>query len=294
MKTFDPTQLVSTRWRELVTPEGVGIKLEVATAARRASAFLIDLTIILVIGFIGVFVGSFFALVSDGIASAIMVISIFILVNFYFPGFEAWKGGMTPGKMVTRIRVVDRQGAALSLRAVVTRNFMRDLEFWLPLKFLVVARLFPQSLPQWSIAFAVLWSLALILFPIFNSHRLRLGDLIAGTMVVEYPRINLLPDLAVESTGKKHKQHDIEFSQEQLEIYGVYELQVLEDILRRKGKANSSTLRGAADKISAKIDWQSSSRVSPRVFLEAFYRAQRARLEKQMSLGKKKLSKFDD
>jgi hypothetical protein len=46
------------------------------------------------------------------------------------------------------------------------------------------------------------------------------------------------------------------------------------------------------DRILAKIDWDGPRRrVDPRRFLEDFYAAQRARLEKKMLLGKRRESK---
>ena len=54
------------------------------------------------------------------------------------------------------------------------------------------------------------------------------------------------------------------------------------------------TLNGYKLQSGKKISWQSTQKVTAAVFLDAFYRAQRAHLEEQMLLGKKKMSKFDE
>jgi hypothetical protein len=77
-------------------------------------------------------------------------------------------------------------------------------------------------------------------------------------------------------------------------VYGEFELQVLENVLRDTGGADrDQTLGVVADKIQTKIGF------SPRInygqeerFLREFYAAQRAHLEKRMLFGKRKADKF--
>ena len=79
----------------------------------------------------------------------------------------------------------------------------------------------------------------------------------------------------------------ITFTDAQLDVYGVYELQVLEDVLRR---ADASAMETVAQRIRHKIRWERRDE-PPEPFLRAFYAALRARLEQRLLLGKRKADK---
>lgn len=282
-------------WEEFQTPEGVAIRLHVAPFARRATAFVLDFLIIMALTLVLIFGTVILSNFGEQLGGALGLVAWFFLLNFYFPLFEGLKGGRTPGKMVAKIRVVERSGGPLSLRSVFTRNFMRDIELWLPLKFILFGSEMLGNIPGWVEPVAGIWAFLLILFPLFNARQLRLGDLVAGTMVVSNPRVPLLRDLAATREGDEQpSSRGLVFTRAQLSIYGNYELQVLEDVLRRKRGRKTKTLRLVASKIKKKIGWQGGDDENVVKFLEEFYRAQRAVLEEQMILGKKKLTKFDD
>jgi hypothetical protein len=150
------------------------------------------------------------------------------------------------------------------------------------------------------------------LMPLFNQDRLRCGDLVAGTIVVKAPVAVLLGDLTergvpprpAERPGAKWSPppakpvfapepppvEELPFTRQQLDIYGIHELQVLEDLLRRddQGVLDGRILEEVCDKIKTKIAWPRERwEVPPRRFLDAFYRAQRARLEQKMLFGQR-------
>jgi hypothetical protein len=69
--------------------------------------------------------------------------------------------------------------------------------------------------------------------PFFNRDRLRCGDIIAGTWVVETPRTKLDAALSLGKAGEGISTvtgAHYRFSDEDLAIYGEYELKVLEQI----------------------------------------------------------------
>jgi len=119
--------------------------------------------------------------------------------------------------------------------------------------------------------------------------------------VVKAPKAVLLDDLAARpapARGARSKtaepasepEEEFPFTREQLDIYGIHELQVLEDLLRRddQGVLDGRILEEVCDKIKTKIGWpQDRWNVQPRRFLDAFYRAQRARLEQKMLFGQR-------
>jgi hypothetical protein len=80
------------------------------------------------------------------------------------------------------------------------------------------------------------------------------------------------------------------FTREQLEIYGIHELQVLEDILRRfeQNTLAPGLLEDVCERIKKKIGWPADRwQVRPLDFLESFYAAQRGRLEQKLLFGQR-------
>ena len=75
-------------------------------------------------------------------------------------------------------------------------------------------------------------------------------------------------------------------------MYGIYELQVLEEVLRRRGRVSRKPKRVVAEKIIDKIGWDGRVRdIDVEVFLNEFYTAQRARLEQKMLFGERRENK---
>jgi len=276
--------------RQFITPEGVDLRLEVANFGHRAAAFLIDGAIML-----GVLIALSLlcALAALGgrnplalqAVGVVWLLGFFLLRNFYFLIFESGPRAATPGKRIMRIRVATRDGGALSATAVFARNAMREIEFYLPVTFLLVRG---QGVDAILILLGMIWTGVLVLFPIFNRDRLRIGDLLAGTWVVMQPARQLLPDMAL--AGADPAARRFVFSFVQLDAYGVKELQVLEDVLRRK---NMETVRGVAERIRTKIEWSRGADEGDFEFLDAYYTALRQRLEQLMLLGRRRKDKYD-
>jgi uncharacterized RDD family membrane protein YckC len=212
-------------------------------------------------------------------------LGFFVLRNFYFTLFECGRRAATPGKRLMGLRVVARDGAALTADAVVARNAMRELELYLPIMFLIMRG---EDIEAWIILSGIVWCGIFVLFPFFNRDRLRAGDLIAGTWVLKAPRQTLLPDL----TGDRPAIADavFAFTTAQLDAYGVKELQVLEAVLRR---GEESAMTAVADQIRAKIGWTKRANESDREFLNAYYTSLRRRLEQRLLFGKRKRDKHD-
>ena len=298
----------SERIHRVPTPEGISLPFVVAAVGDRAAAFLVDLMIIigctvviLLVTLLGEAVGL------KGLGTSLALIALFLLWNFYFVYFEIRWGGTTPGKRKMGVRVISRDGGPLTAQAVFARNLMRILELNLPL----IALLAPQALlpeaPGWGRLLAVAWVVVFALVPFFNQDRLRCGDLVAGTLVVKVPKAVLLGDLAdraaVRPVPPRQRAgvvmppplptpaEEFPFTREQVDIYGIHELQVLEDLLRRddQGTLDSRVLEEVCDKIKVKIGWPAERwQVPVRPFLQAFYRAQRAALEQRMLFGQRR------
>jgi len=269
--------------RNFVTPEGVDLQLELGSAGTRAGAFMLDglfilvVLIVLTIAIVMLFVAS-----HQGDALAILwLIGFFVLRNGWFVLFEMGGRGATPGKRVMGLRVVARDGARLTGGAVIARNAMREIEIFLPLSFLG-SQAADGTADAFLTIFALCWSGIFLLFPLFNRDRLRVGDLIAGTWVVRTVSGTLGHDLVA---GKESARRT--FSDAALSLYGVYELQTLEDVLR--GGRNDAlatvawTIRNKAGIADDGDDFG---------FLSDYYAALCARLERGLLLGKRRENKF--
>ncbi len=285
------------RRRDLITPEGVPLPVEIADLGERATAFVLDLFIwfcLTVLVFLIIAVLIFGALLQTHLGlhgtGGIIVLSIvmfiaFVVRNLYFIHFElAWRGA-TPGKRMLGLRVVDRRGGPLLPGAVIARNLTREMEMFMPLGILLSMG---GGAPAWEELSLAAWLLAFAALPLFNRERLRGGDLIAGTMVIALPPRALLGDLVDQAARYS-------FSEKQLAAYGVFELQVLEDLLRRPDAPDAALLRRqVSDKICHKIGWQARvSDAETGAFLTAFYTAQRAYLERAQLFGRSRADQHD-
>src|SRR5918997_1446580 len=89
---------------------------------------------------------------------------------------------------------VTPEGVDLRLRLVVARNAMREIEVFLPLSFLG-ARAAEGAADTFLTLFSLGWAAIFLFFPLFNRDRLRVGDLVAGTWVVQLAKAPLEFDL---------------------------------------------------------------------------------------------------
>jgi uncharacterized RDD family membrane protein YckC len=270
----------------ITAPEGVTLFFNLADVGERATAFAIDFFIWTVATFL-FYVFLFFVVLGPlrisgqvglTIALSIALFLGFAIRNFYFIHFElAWQGS-TPGKRAVGIRVVDRKGGPLTPMAIVARNLTREVEIFIPLG--ILSSLGQSNGTGENLAL-VAWMLLFSALPLFNRLRMRGGDLIAGTVVVALPRKLLLADLVEAQT------HYV-FLEKHLRAYGTFELQILEELLRRPNAPDAVQLRReVTDKIVKKIGWTTKVADADTLrFLTDFYAAQRAHLEREQLYGK--------
>lgn len=147
-------------YREVVTPEGVGLHLPAAGPVPRALAWGIDLVIRLGIVMVMAMLLALLGKVGDGL----YLIVVFLVFWAYPIVLEsAWRG-QTPGKKALGLRVVAADGAPVGWLAAITRNLLRTVDM-LPF------------------AYAIGLVASLV-----DPHARRLGDMVAGTLVVHAGR----------------------------------------------------------------------------------------------------------
>ena len=156
------------------TPELGGLEFPLAGLLSRALALLLDY---LLQGFAATVLILFFVLLASGVhiapkprpassateiiwAEAVLIAVPFLLQWGYFTLFEALWNGQTPGKRMMKLRVIAHSGQALTLFESMTRNFLR----------------FVDALPG---VYAV-GGISILA----TRRQQRLGDLVAGTLVV--------------------------------------------------------------------------------------------------------------
>ncbi len=288
--------------REFVTPEGVDLRLRIGGAGERAAAFLLDATFIVITLVVLTLLASAAAGALEGLGavgvknhlSSLMLIvwllGFFVLRNGYFVLFEFTPRAATPGKRILGLRVAARDGGRLTAEAVFARNAMREIEVFLPLSFLLASGIGAvDPIGGWLVLLGLLWTGGFALFPLFNRDRLRVGDFVAGTWVVKSPREKLSIDL-LDAQQAAAAGGRFAFTVEQAGAYGIKELHVLEDVLRRK---DAKTMAAVADRIRHKIGWRRADGETDEAFLAAYYGALRGRLETRLLFGHRRRDKFD-
>jgi hypothetical protein len=118
---------------------------------------------------------------------------------------------------------------------------------------------------------------------LFNRDRLRIGDIVAGTWVVRTQKANLSFDLVGTAPAARRT-----FSDAALNLYGIYELQTLEDVLRGgQSDAIATVARIIRDKAGIPSDGDDYG------FLSDYYAALCTKLESQLMVGRRRENKLE-
>lgn len=164
------------------TPELVSLEYPVAGIGSRAIACLIDYTIQTVAGMLVIMLLALIAELipsspapaggsgaksgpSDAWATAIVFLILFVVQWGYFTLFETFWNGRTPGKRLLRLRVMQQNGRSIGFLDALSRNLLRVAD----------------GIPGFYLVG---------LISVFATRRSqRLGDLVAGTIVVHEQKI---------------------------------------------------------------------------------------------------------
>lgn len=156
------------RWDErsdVVTPEAVALQVSEANVGSRMAAILIDLTILavvlwllnLTIGFVAAQGGIG---LPDWVGVTALVVINFVVLFGYPLAFETLAHGKTPGKAALGLRVVTVEGSPVRFRHAAIRT-----AFWL-------------------VDFFATSGAAAVIATLLSRRHQRLGDMVAGTVVV--------------------------------------------------------------------------------------------------------------
>ncbi len=146
------------------TPEGYAFSYPLAGPVTRFLAWMIDfLVLVAALWALSIVLIPLLALIPAA-AYVLQIIAMFALTTGYKIVLEWFWGGQTIGKRALRLRVMDIQALRLSFAQVLLRNLLRAIDM-LPLFYMVGG-----------------------LTALLTRHGQRLGDLVAGTVVVRSPR----------------------------------------------------------------------------------------------------------
>ncbi|MEL6582252.1 MAG: RDD family protein [Pseudomonadota bacterium] len=272
------------------TSEGVELDFEIAALAMRFTAQLWDLlvTVIPVIALAIILAQS--DLLDRQSFNGFFALAFFLIRTPYYALTELFWNGTTVGKRIVGIRVVSADGQSLTPHQIWVRNLMREAEVLVPITILIAG--FGGG--AISNIINLVWVLMVFAVPLFNKRNRRLGDLAARTLVIVQPKAALLPELSVRGSRSR-----FEFTLDQLDHYGAYELQVLEEVLQSERpighaarKQQAERRARIAERIRERIGFEAQvDKADIEAFLEAFYARQRAHLEERQLLGDRRADK---
>jgi uncharacterized RDD family membrane protein YckC len=246
---------------KLRTPESVELEFTLAGIGNRAWALLIDYQVLAVIllllsaiwAALSIQLAGFWQLIFGDRAPfwlyAIALIIGFAIYIGYFVFFETIWQGQTPGKRFAKIRVVRDDGRTIGLQQSVLRALLRPFD-----EFLFIA----------------------VFLIIFNRREKRLGDLAAGTILIQIQTSTTSAKLTISEQAKSLNQDLLEIADLSALLPDDFAV-IREYLLRRnamepKAKASlaSELTKPILDIINLK---KLPEDISPDVFLETVYLA---------------------
>jgi uncharacterized RDD family membrane protein YckC len=169
------------------TPEKIQFSYHITEIGTRIAAWLVDeiIQIVIVVALLlplllrGFAWAGHYARDITNLTIAFLLIMLFLLHWFYYVLFEIIMEGQSPGKKLMRIRVIRNNGDTLDIETIILRNFIRIVD-------------------HFPVAPLLGGFVALI-----DAQNRRLGDLVAGTLVVNEIYYDLrVPDFKVHFTHR--------------------------------------------------------------------------------------------
>jgi uncharacterized RDD family membrane protein YckC len=232
------------------TSEGVRLRTDIAGAGSRYAAGLIDFLLIctaaLLIGLVLAIVSAIARNAATDLLGGLFVGGAFLIAASYSILFHAFMGGRTPGKSLLRIRVVAADGRPASFLALLLRGVIQPIDY-----------------------FAAY--IGVILIAATPRHQ-RLGDLVAGTLVIHDQRRRTVTDPFFGQTWSGLAQRTLPLTPGLEARLSPDDRAFLRELVTREGLADDARRRlfiEAARAFSAKLEL--GPFMDARVFLKELY-----------------------
>lgn len=200
---------------EIETPEHIRFRYQLAGPGRRITAYLVDLLIrgisVLVVLLI-LRMSSVFMFSLDGFSTGATLLLVFAVEWGYYVLFESLWSGRTPGKRAMNLRVVKEGGYPTGFLDIVLRNLLRAADF----------------LPSF-------YAVGLTVMGLDPRFR-RLGDMIAGTIVIVEDHARLAQALVIQPPPTADELAGLPARPD----LGTDDLEALDLFLRRVGSLNAA------------------------------------------------------
>jgi uncharacterized RDD family membrane protein YckC len=236
------------------TPEQIALELPLAGIGSRFLGLAIDTLLQIVLYLVGALLFAWMG--TSGIArmvgwlppswlGAVGILFIFCVYWGYFAIFEIFWNGQTPGKRLAKIRVIQQSGRPINAYEAIGRNLMRAIDI----------------LPTMYGAGLVCMML--------NSQNRRIGDFVAGTVVIHDQRTEeVRPDWNTSAEAA--------LASPQLALLTSDDLVLIETYLQRRFQLDRSVRDSAALQIGIRITNKTGLQRAPAQstddFLEAIAR----------------------
>jgi uncharacterized RDD family membrane protein YckC len=218
---------------EVLTTEQVRLTFRVAGVGSRFLAWMVDILVMGVLIFAGVWLLAVLDIGLEGVGTALVLLWMFCVQWGYFILFEWLWQGQTPGKRLLGIRVIQSRGTAISFDQSAVRNLVRFFDF----------------LPMGNL-FGFLVALT-------NREHRRLGDLAAGTLVVHVDRKPRLI-VAVQETAADIDKGRLSLLRQRLSQLDREQKQTLLDLCLRRDQLRfaerTRLFRASAGYLRARLD----------------------------------------
>jgi len=230
------------------TPERVALSLEMAGLGARAFAYLLDVLLVFLLWIAALLLYSVSGdllreVQALSFAGQLLAVAGVLLSGWGWDvGWEVLGGGRTPGKRALGLRVVRADGAPVGPAESLVRNLLRALEV-------------PFGYAPGVLAIAL------------SPRRQRLGDLVAGTLVVRERRF----DLSIYAAPAEADPRFAFLRGRAASLLGAREFERLADFLARRPGLDPAARARAASRLAAALAARAGAPApeDPERFLEA-------------------------
>ncbi len=163
---------------QIATPFNIDIEFEIAEFHKRLLAYIIDFVILMMYMIAMMYILFGELKISDEGSIGFVILVLVLPMLFYTFLTELWLNGQTIGKKVLRIRVVSLDGGEATLGQTMLRWFLRFYEWGFVFTFIFFFN------PVSAFLILLFGGITTVVIIAVTPNNQRLGDLIAGTVVV--------------------------------------------------------------------------------------------------------------